>query len=247
MTSPPARPPGPAARRRLLRLLPMLAILAAAAAGAVLLGDRLGPEALSAHRAALIAFRDAHYAAAAAAFVLAYAAIVALSLPGATLATLTGGFLFGIFPGVLLNVAAATAGAVALFLAVRAGFGTAIAARLDAAGGRVGRLMAGLRRNEIPVLLVMRLVPVVPFVLANLIPAVLGIGLGRFAATTFVGIIPGALVYTAAGAGLGEVLARGEAPDLGLILEPQVLLPLLGLAVLAALPAALRLPGRGRG
>jgi uncharacterized membrane protein YdjX (TVP38/TMEM64 family) len=59
------------------------------------------------------------------AFVAAYVAIVALSLPGATVATLTGGFLFGMFPGVLLNVTGATIGACLIFLAARAGFGRA--------------------------------------------------------------------------------------------------------------------------
>jgi uncharacterized membrane protein YdjX (TVP38/TMEM64 family) len=233
----PATSAGP---RPWLRRLPFLAILAGAAAGAALLGDRLSLAALAEHRAALIALRDANYALAALAFVAGYAAIVTFSLPGALLATLTGGFLFGTFPGVLFNVTGATIGAVLVFLAARAGFGARLAARIDASDGRIRDIKRGLAENEIPVLLLLRLVPVVPFFLANLIPAAMGVGLARFAATTFVGIIPGALVYTAAGAGLGEVLARGEAPDLGLIFEPQVLAPLLGLAALAALPILLR-------
>jgi len=101
--------------------------------------------------------------------------------------------------------------------------------------------MDGLRENELSVLFLMRLLPVVPFFLANLIPAALGVGLGRFALTTFFGIMPGALVYTWVGAGLGEVFARGGSPDLGLLFEPQILGPLLGLAALAALPMVLRL------
>jgi uncharacterized membrane protein YdjX (TVP38/TMEM64 family) len=86
----------------------------------------------------------------------------------------------------------------------------------------------------------MRLVPLVPFFVANLIPAFVGTSLFRFAVSTFLGIIPGALVFTSVGAGLGEVFARGEAPDLGIIFTPPVLLPLLGLAALAALPMLLR-------
>ena len=69
-----------------------------------------------------------------------------------------------------------------------------------------------------------------PFFLANLIPAALGVSLGRFAFTTFFGIMPGGLVYTSVGAGLGEVFARGETPNLGLLFEPQILGPILGLA-----------------
>lgn len=222
------------------RQIPILLILATAVLGAVLLRDQLSFEALSRHRAALLEFRDAHYLAAVVMFVAAYAGLVALSLPGALVATLTGGFLFGLFPGVLLNVTGATIGAVAVFLAARAGFGAALSDRIAAGGGAAARLMAGLRENELSVLFLMRLIPAVPFFLANLIPAALGVGLGRFALTTFFGIMPGALVYTWVGAGLGEVFARGETPDLGLLFEPQVLGPILALAALAALPIVIR-------
>jgi uncharacterized membrane protein YdjX (TVP38/TMEM64 family) len=87
----------------------------------------------------------------------------------------------------------------------------------------------------------MRLVPVFPFFVANLAPAFLGVGLRNFALTTFFGIIPGGLVYTSIGAGLGEVFARGETPDLGLLFEPAVIGPILGLAALAALPILIKL------
>jgi uncharacterized membrane protein YdjX (TVP38/TMEM64 family) len=86
----------------------------------------------------------------------------------------------------------------------------------------------------------MRLVPLVPFVLANLIPAFTGSSLTRYAVTTVFGIIPGALVFTSVGSGLGEVFERGETPDLGIIFSPPVLLPLLGLAALSALPMVLK-------
>jgi uncharacterized membrane protein YdjX (TVP38/TMEM64 family) len=227
------------------RRLPLIVIVLAAVLGAVLLRDRLSFSALAENRAALLAFRDAHYGQAAAVFVAAYAVMVAFSLPGAAVATLTGGFLFGVFPGVVFNVIAASAGAVAVFLAARAGIGADVAARVAAQGGAGARLMAGLRENAWSVLLAMRLVPVVPFFVANLIPAFTGIRLWPFAVTTAVGIVPGTLVYTSLGAGLSEVFARGETPDLGVIFAPQVLWPLLGLAALALLPVGLRLWRRG--
>lgn len=222
------------------RILPLLALVCVAAAATVLLGDRLNFESLAEHREALIAFRDANYLASVAVFIALYALLVALSLPGALVATLTGGFLFGLFPGVIYNVAGATLGAVAIFLAVRAGFGGTLAARLESGGGAVATLIAGLRENEVSVLFLMRLLPVVPFFMANLIPAMLGVSLGRFAVTTFFGIMPGGLVYTWVGAGLGEVFAQGGTPDLGLLFEPQILGPILALAALAALPIAVK-------
>lgn len=236
-TSPDGTPPAP--RGALMRRLPLISVAVVAVAGAVLLRDSLSFEALRDNRAALIALRDAHYWATAAAFVAAYVAIVAFSLPGATAATLTGGFLFGLWPGALFNVTAATLGACGIFLAVRWGLGERLAARIDASDGRVKRLMDGIRANEWSVLLVMRLVPVLPFFIANLIPAVIGVRLRVFAATTFLGIIPGGVVYTWVGVGLGEVFAQGGTPDLGIILSPHVLGPILGLAALAALPIIL--------
>lgn len=223
-----------------LRKLPILVILAAAVLGAVLLRDHLGFEALARHREALLAYRDAHFGLSVLVFIAVYIGIVALSLPGGTVATLTGGFLFGLFPGVVFNVIGAATGAVLVFLAARSGFGASVSARIAAAGGVAARLQAGLRENEWSVLFLMRIVPAVPFVLANLIPAFVGTSFTRFAVSTFLGIIPGAFVFTSIGSGLGEVFARGETPDLGILFTPAVLGPILGLAALAALPMVLR-------
>lgn len=222
------------------RFLTLLALVGIAVLGALMLRDHLSFEALRDNRAALLTFRDQHYALAVAGFVLAYMAIVALSLPGAAVATLTGGFLFGIFPGVLFNVIGATLGAVAIFLAVRWGLGARLAHKMQASDGMVKRIKDGIDANQWSMLLMMRLIPAVPFFAANLIPAFVGVPLHRFAISTFLGIVPGALVYTSVGAGLGETFDRGETPDLGVIFDPHILLPLLGLAILAALPLIIK-------
>jgi len=225
----------------LARRLPLVAVAMAAVAGAFLLRDHLTFETLAANRETLVAFRDANYGLTVVAFIAAYVAIVAFSLPGATLATLTGGFLFATFPGALFNITGATIGACLIFLAVRWGLGDRLAARMETAGGAVGRIKAGIDANQWSMLLTMRLIPLVPFFVSNLIPAFVGVTLWRFAVTTFVGIIPGAIVYTSVGAGLGEIFARGETPDLSIIFAPHVLFPILGLAALAALPMILKL------
>lgn len=225
---------------QLRRWLPLTLILTGAVLGVVFLRQHLSFEALAQNREALLAYRDAHALLMPALFITAYALIVAFSIPGAVWVTLTGGFLFGLFPGVLYNLSGATIGALLLFLAVRTGLGEGLRARIDASDGAVRRLSDGIRANEVPVLLSMRLIPAVPFFVANLIPAFLGVATLRFAWTTLLGIIPGALVYTWVGAGLGEVFARGESPDLGIIFEPYVLGPILGLAALSLLPVLLR-------
>lgn len=216
--------------------LPLIAVILIAVIGAVALRDYLSFDALRDNREALLAFRDANYTLTAFAFVAAYIVIVAFSLPGATPATLTGGFLFGLFPGALFNVLGATIGAVLIFLAVRTGLGRGLAAKIDASDGRVKRITQAIRDNGASVLFSMRLVPVLPFFVANVIPALFGVRLSVFAATTFFGIIPGGIVYTWVGVGLGEVFARGETPNLGIIFELHILGPLLGLAALSFLP-----------
>lgn len=227
-------------KRGLARRLPLIVILIVAVIGAFTLREHLTFETLAANRERLLAFRDANYALSLAGFLAAYITIVAFSLPGATVATLAGGFLFGVFPGAFYNVTAATIGAAAIFLAARAGAGERLSARLDASEGKVRRLREGLRENELSVLFLLRLVPAVPFFVANLLPALVGVSLSRFVFTTFFGIIPGAIVYTSVGAGLGEVFARGGTPDLGILFEPRILLPLLALCALAALPIVVR-------
>lgn len=224
----------------LRRALPLIVIVLGAGLGWWALSDVLSFQALAANREALLALRDAHYAMTVVGFVLAYALIVAFSLPGALIATLTGGFLFATFPGALFNVTGATLGATAIFLAVRLGIGARIGARLEGAEGLVKRMKDGIDDNQWSMLFLIRLVPAVPFFIANLVPAFLDVPLRRYVISTFFGIMPGAVVYTSVGAGLSEVFARGETPDLGLIFEPAILLPLLGLCALAALPVVIK-------
>jgi uncharacterized membrane protein YdjX (TVP38/TMEM64 family) len=231
----------------ILRRLPLIVILTVAAIGAFTLRDVLTFDMLRDNREALLAFRDATYAVTVLLFMLVYILFVAFSLPGATLATLTGGFLFATFPGALFNVTAATIGATLIFLAARWGLGERLAARMESGEGTVKRIKDGIDENQWSMLFLIRLVPAVPFFVANLVPALVGVPLNRFVISTFLGIIPGGVVYTSVGAGLGEVFARGETPDLGIIFEPQILLPILGLCVLAALPVVIKALRRGKG
>jgi uncharacterized membrane protein YdjX (TVP38/TMEM64 family) len=225
----------------LLRRLPLIAVAVAAVLGFVYLGPLLNFQVLAENRQALLTLRDQHYLISSLLFILAYAVVVVTSVPGALIMTLAGGFLFGIFPGVLYNVAAAWLGAMAVFIAARTGLGHDIAARIARRGGSIGRLQTALLDNEWSVLLSMRLIPVLPFFITNLVPAFVGVRLSSFAITTLVGIIPADVIYTMLGAGLSDVFARGEVPHLDIIFKPQFLFPILGLAVLAMLPFLMRL------
>lgn len=224
----------------ILRKLPMIIILLVAGIGAFTLKDYLSFQTLADNREALLGFRDDNFLLTALVFIAAYAVLVAFSLPGATVMTLTGGFLFATFPGALFNVTGATIGAIGIFAAARWGLGERLSAKMDTSDGLIKRIKAGIDENQWSMLFLIRLVPAVPFFVANLVPALVGVPLSRYAISTFVGIIPGAVVYTSVGAGLGEVFDRGETPNLGIIFEPSILLPILGLCALAALPIVLK-------
>lgn len=227
-------------KSRVARYAPMVMIGLVAIVGAFVLRDYLSFDVLRENREALIAFRDSNFALTVVVFVLSYVLIVTFSLPGALIATLTGGFLFGTAFGTVLNITSATIGATLIFLAARLGLGDKLKARIDASEGMVAKIKKGLDENQWSMLFFIRLVPAVPFFVANLIPAFLDVPVRRFVVSTFVGIIPGSLVYTSVGAGLGEVFARGETPDLGIIFEPHILLPILGLCVLSVLPVLIK-------
>jgi len=166
-------------------------------------------------------------------FILVYALSTALSLPTGLLLSTAGGFLFGTWWGGLFNVVGATLGATLVFLTARTALGDVLRAR---AGPFLQKLEAGFREDELSYMLVLRLVPLFPFWLVNLAPAFLGVRTSTFIIGTFVGIIPGALVFASVGTGLGAILESGGTPDGAALLEPQVILPIIGLAVLALIP-----------
>ena len=171
------------------------------------------------------------------AYILVYVVVVAFSLPVATLVTITGGFLFGLFAGAACSVVGATLGATVLFVAARTAFYDLLHAR---AGPALRKMEDGFREDALSYMLVLRLVPLFPFFVVNIVPALLGVPLRVFALGTFIGIIPGTFVYTWIGQGLGAVIDAGGDPDLGIVWSPSVLGPLIGLAVLAAIPAIYR-------
>lgn len=227
----------------LRRAAPLIALALAAVAALVLLGDALSFEALARRHEALQGWRARNAPLAALTFVAVYAGAVAVSAPGAVWLTLAGGLLFGAWLGGALTVAAATAGATAVFLVAKTSLGDALRAR---AGGWLKRLEQRFQQDEVSFMLALRLTPIAPFFIVNVVPAFLGVRPVTFVWTTFVGIMPATFVFASIGAGLGDVIARGAQPDLGVILRWPVLGPLLGLAALSLAPVAWK-AWRGRG
>ncbi len=220
------------------RLLPVVALVALIVAAFAFHLDRyLTLDFLRQNRAELSAFVAEHGLAAGLGYVVVYAGVVALSLPGAAIMTLAGGFLFGVLVGATLTVIGATLGATLLFLIARSAVGDSLRQR---AGPFLARMANGFSKNAFSYLLFLRLVPAFPFWAVNLAPALLGMRLIPFVVATGLGIIPGTIVYSAFGAGLGQIFDTGGEVNLKSVFSPTLIAALVGLGLLSLVPVLLR-------
>jgi uncharacterized membrane protein YdjX (TVP38/TMEM64 family) len=191
------------------------------------LGRYLSLEALKANRDSLLAFTDEHYGTAVGIFVVSYCLLVAVSLPGAVFFTLAGGFLFGSLVGTLYVNLGATTGATLAFLASRYLLRDWVERKF---GGRLGPLQEGFAKNAFSYLMTLRLIPIFPFFIVNMVSGLTRMSLGTYVAATAIGIIPGSFVYAYAGRQLGTINSLKE------IASPNVLLAFTFLGLLALVP-----------
>lgn len=218
------------------RLIPLLVLAAGLIAFFALGLDKyLSFDALKENRAWLLEQVEQSALLAALVYMGLYIAVVAFSLPGGAVMTIAGGFLFGQWLGTGYVVVAATIGATILFIAAKTALGDLLRAK---AGPFLQKMEAGFREDALSYLLVLRLIPLFPFFIVNLVPAFLGVSLRVFVIATFAGIIPGSFVYATVGAGLGSIFDAGGEFSASGILTPEIITALVGLAVLALLPVA---------
>lgn len=216
------------------RLIPLL-VLVAGLVGFFALGWHryVSFEVLRDNRETLLQWVQQNALLAALAYMAIYAIAVAFSLPGGLVLSITGGFLFGTLLGSIYIVIGATVGATALFIIAKSSLGDFLRSK---AGPWLHKMETGFRENALSYLLVLRLVPLFPFFVVNLVPAFLGVPLSTYVIGTFFGIIPGVFVFASVGAGLGSIFDKGESFRASGILTPQIVIALIGLAVLALIP-----------
>jgi uncharacterized membrane protein YdjX (TVP38/TMEM64 family) len=221
------------ARRGIALRIAIVALFAGALVAFFALGGQeyLSLATIKRHRDTLLAFTDAHFAAALAIAFLIYAGQVAFSLPGSLVLSLTMGFVFGRWVGTALVVVAATIGATLVFLAARYLFADAARRRMGALGEKIN---AGFTENAFSYLLFLRLVPIFPFFLVNLAPAFTTIPLRTYVLATAIGIIPGTFVFV----NLGQALGRID--SLEGVVSLDVLAGLGLLALLALIPVVVQ-------
>jgi uncharacterized membrane protein YdjX (TVP38/TMEM64 family) len=193
----------------------------------------LSLQSLRDHRALLLGYVGAHPVLAAASYAAIYVSIIAFSVPGGTIMTIAGGFLFGTFEAATLATCSATLGGTILFLATKTALADYFRTRM---GPRVRRFEDGFNRNAFSYLFVSRLIPMFPFPIVNIASGLLDVKASTFIIATFTGIIPATVVFAGLGSGLGKLFDKGVAPNMHLFLRPQILLPVAGLAILALIP-----------
>lgn len=193
-------------------------------------GRLLDLKAMAANRDALIGMVRGHYLLSVLAYIALYLVVVALSIPGATVLTLLGGFLFGPLPAVVYINVGATIGATLVFLAARYFLGEMIQKRY---GDRLARFNAEMEANGSNYLLTLRLVPLFPFWMINLFAGVTRVRPVSFIWTTAAGIIPGSIVYAYAGFAFADLGRGGGIPK-------SLVLAFLLLAALSLIPVVIK-------
>ena len=214
-----------------------LGVLAAGIAAFFALGldQYVSFEALREHRDVLANFVADNPLVAPLAFMVIYAVVVALSLPGGAIMTIAGGFLFGTVLGTVWVVLSATLGATILFVIAKTSLGDLLRAK---AGPWLRKMENGFKENALSYLLVLRLIPLFPFFVVNLVPAFLGVPLRTYVIGTLLGIVPGSFVFATVGAGLGSLFDSNKAFTATGILTPEIVTALVGLSLLSLLPVA---------
>ena len=219
----------------LKRLLPLGVIAIALSAFFALGGpEYINLDSLKQNRELLAGFVADNFLIAFLGFIALYAFLVGISFPGAGFLSIFGGFLFGTVTGLFGIVMGATIGACIIFLVARNAVGGNLAERM---GPYMKKFEKGLKENELSYLFILRLVPIFPFFVVNVVPALFNVKFRNYALSTMLGIIPGSLVYASIGDGASAIFEKGEDLNLsGVMLEPRVLFPIIGLMCLSLIP-----------
>jgi len=202
--------------RKLAIRLFILALFVAGLTAFILLdlGQYLSLESLRANRDLLLGFVENHFLASLLVYVLVYIAMAALSLPGAAILTLAGGALFGVLAGTIAVSFASSIGATLVFLAARFLFRDSIQKRF---GKRLEAIDRGVERDGAFYLLALRLVPIFPFWLINLLMALTRLRTWTFYWVSQLGMLPATVVYVNAGTQLARIDRPGDILSPGLI------------------------------
>lgn len=192
----------PGRRALLLRYLPLVLLLAGVAAVFALgLHRTVSMESAIRHSEALDRLVESRPLAAFAIYAAVYSAAIVFAVPGAVVFTLFGGFLFGAFFGALGGILGATLGGGITVLIGSASLGASLQ---QVALPRFQKFAQGFRDGAFGYILLLRLIPVVPYIAINVAAGLFRVPLGTFLAATALGIAPIAFCFGFIGSGLDQ-------------------------------------------
>lgn len=220
------------------RFIPLIIIIALMAVGYFTgFYKALNFDNLRQHHMELMQLVENHPVLAPLIFMGIYLVATALSIPGGLFLSLIGGYLFHQPWSTIYVLIGATIGATCLFLAARTALGDALKKK---GGPWLAKMEEGFNKNAANYMLFLRFVPIFPFWLVNLAPAFFNVRLRTYIWTTLIGIAPGAFVFTQAGRGLGAVFESSEEFSVASILNDDVKIALIALAVFALVPIIIK-------
>lgn len=195
------------------------------------LKDVVTLEVLQAKQMELKAFVDTNYFLALLIFSIVYAFSATTAFPLGGIFVLLAGFLFGVVIGTVVTVLVATFGGAALFLATKYWC-------KDWVESHYGKYLAPIEKelNEHPAsyMLFLRFMPVVPYIVINVVPALVNVRFSTFLWTSLIGLLPGAVIFTVAGKELSRIASTGD------VMTPSLIFALFLLGGLSLVPLVYR-------
>jgi uncharacterized membrane protein YdjX (TVP38/TMEM64 family) len=195
--------------------------------------DYISLETIRTNKEELKQFIQAKYTTSVIIFIFIYVVTTACSIPGAAILSLLGGYLYGVSLGAMFSLTGATIGACALYFAARTALGDTLKSR---AGPAIVNMQDGFKKNSFSYMLFLRLVPVFPFFLVNLVPAFLQVRFSTYFFASVMGMAPGAIAFALTGVGLDKILLKGDNVDISILVTEELMFGLIGLGVLALFP-----------
>jgi uncharacterized membrane protein YdjX (TVP38/TMEM64 family) len=189
------------------------------------------------HKILLSQWKDERYFLTVCLFIIIYSMAVLISFPAVSFLALVGGFLFHLLPGIFYSLFSVVFGSTLLFISIRSWLSPTL---LNKAKKWFTKIESRFNQHPFTYLLILRLIPIFPAWAVNIISGVIKLRLNTFMGATFLGVIPNLIIFTSLGQSLGDILSTNELPSFSIIFQPRFFLPLLSLALLAALPIYLK-------
>ena len=162
-------------------------------------------------------------------FVVLYGFLILCNFPMASLLSMISGFLFGTWIGGIIAIVGGTLGAFGIFIIAKYFFSDFIKKNIL---NKYSYIENYFKKNDLELMLLIRIIPAVPFFAQNLILAGLGASNKKFFYTTLLGLAPWSFIFGSIGQGLEEIFVNQAEINFSLVAQPEYLIPIGAIASL---------------